>query len=187
MKKDDIVLTLWATYSLGFASLTATLEGRETVVEKFFLGLLFGQIILAIYLLIVLCFNASLRCLKFRIKLPPPKRFLVKITPIYEVNVYDEIDDYFDIIKYELAWVDFNSFDYKFYILPFCTLFKRYKYYEAGSYGFEQKLEESADIGLLYEEKFAEKNKKQMEVETAKQKELDKINKLNKVFKENYE
>jgi hypothetical protein len=187
MKKDDIICTLWIAYSLGFASLTTTLEGREPVVEKLFLGLLFGQIILAVYLLIVMCFNATLRCLKFRIKLPPPQRFLVKITPIYEVNVYEEVDNYFEISKYELAWVDFNSFDYRFFLLPFCTLFKRYKYYEVGSYSFERELKEDTSIELLFEEKFAEKSKKQREEETAKQKELNKINKLNKVFKENYE
>ncbi len=185
--KDNVVTILWGACTLIFGVLTSQLDGSESTVEKFSLGLLFAQIILGIYLLLVLGFNCLIGNIKFRFKLPPPKRFLTKVTPIYKVSVYEEVENYFNISKYELAWIDFCSGNYRFWLLPFCGLFQIYKYQPIGFYAFEQKLEEGIDIGAMYEVKFAEENKKQIEERTAEQKELDKIDKLNKTFLENYE
>jgi len=185
--KNNIITALWVTYSLSFGYLMTTLEGEAPFKEKFGLGLLGAQIILGIYLILVLGFNCAIRESKIKFKLPPPKRFLTKITPIYKVSVYEEVENYFNISKYELAWIDFCSENYRFWLLPFCGLFQRYKYQAVGFYAFEQKLEEGMNIEDSYETKSAEENKKQIEEKTAEQKELDKINKLNKIFLENYE
>lgn len=185
--KKNIILVLWIIYSLGFGLLITTLEGKESFIEKLFLGLLVSQIVLAFYALLVMIINCSIKELSLRFKISPPKRFKTKVTPIYEVTTYEETSSYFSIGKYELAWIDFDSNNSRFYLLPFVTLFQRYRYKAVDFFDFEQKLEENTDIENLFEEKFAEKNKKQIEKETAEKREKDKIDSLNKVFKENYE
>lgn len=185
--KDSIGAILWGIYSIGFGLLITTLEGKEPFMEKFGIGFLVAQIVLGFYMLIIMIINGCILSTKLRFKLSPPKRFKTKVTPIYKVTTYEETNSYFSIGKYELAWIDFNSSNSRFYLLPFVTLFQRYRYQAVEFLEFEQKLEESTDIESSFEAKFAEKNKKQIEGKTAKQRELDKINNLNKVFKQNYE
>lgn len=182
--KDNIIACLWIVYTIGFGVLGITLDPKADAIEMFFLSCLFSQIILAGYLLFILIFNSLLSNFKFRIKLSPPKRFKNKVTPIYKLNDYG---GYLSISKYQLEWVDFSTGSYRFILLPFITLFQRYKYVPVDCYEFEMDLDGVTDIGLLWESKFAKKHSKEIELKTAAQKELEKVNKLNKIFLENYE
>lgn len=72
--------------------------------------------------------------------------------------------------------------------MPFITLFQRYRYVPVDFfYEFEMDLDKIENIGLLWEGEYAKKYSKEIELKTAAQKELEKVNKLNKVFLENYE
>lgn len=181
--KDRIILFLWVFYTIGFGVLGITLDPKADAIEMFFLSCLFSQIILAGYVFLVLVFNSLLSNFKFRVKLSPPKRFKNKVTPIYELNVYEEVRNWFSISKYQLEWTDFGATSYRFWLLPFITLFQRYKYVPVDCYEFEMDLDGVTNIGLLWEGKYS----KELEVKSAAQKELEKVNKLNKVFLENYE
>jgi len=159
-----------------------TLEGKEPFVEKLFIGLLVSQVALGLYILLVLIINCCISGISFRFKLSPPKRFKTKVTPIYKGIAYEEYGC-FTICKYELTWMDFDGNSYRSYLLPFASIFQRYKYKNVGSFEFDYDLDGITDLEALFEGKLVEKNK----IKTEKQRQLDRIDNLNKVFKENYE
>jgi len=132
-------------------------------------------------------FNGALSYIDARFKIPAPKRFKTKITPIYEINIYEDYKDFFTVSKHELKWVDFDGYTYLFWFIPFVSLFQHYKYVEVATYEFDTKLEEDTDIGALWEEKFAEKDLKQQIKETEEERLIARVNTLNKTFKDNYE
>lgn len=186
--KDNIILGLWAIYSISLATLSVVYAGQEDKLEAFGLGCLFAQILLGVYVLLVMLINTGVRKIKHRFKIPAPKRFKNKVTPIYKLNSYEEAKNWFSISKYQLEWTDFDATSYRFWLLPFITLFQRYKYVPVDFfYEFEMDLDGVTNIGLLWEGEFARRNSKEIEVKSAAQKELEKINNLNKVFLENYE
>lgn len=185
--KDSLILVLWIIYTIGFGVLGITLDPKADAIEMFGLSCLFAQIVLAGYLFFISVFNVIISNFKFRIKLSPPKRFKNKVTPIYELVPWEETKNCFSISKYQLERTDFDSGCYRFWLLPFITLFQRYKYVPVDCYEFEMDLDAVTNIGLLWESVFAKRYSKESELKTAAQKELEKVNKLNKVFLENYE
>jgi hypothetical protein len=116
-----------------------------------------------------------------------PKRFKDKVTPIYEMVTYYELESYFKVKKYELKWREFNLETSLFYIVPFSALFLNYKYEEVGEYEFEYEISGITDIALLYEDKYNEIHAKELKIKTEKDIKINRINKLNKIFLENYE
>ncbi|HSE99739.1 MAG TPA: hypothetical protein VLA48_02495 [Nitrososphaeraceae archaeon] len=186
--KDNIILCLWIVYTIGFGVFGVYIDQKADAVEVLGLSCIFAQILLGIYLLLVLGFNSLLsRFIKFRIKLSPPKRFKNKVTPIYKLVPWEETKNCFSISKYQLEWTNFGATSYRFWLLPFITLFQHYKYVPVDCYEFEMDLDGVTNIGLLWEGKYAKKYSKELELKSAAQKELEKVNKLNKVFLENYE
>lgn len=185
--RDNIIICLWITYTIGMGVLGITLDQKADAIEMFGLSCLYAQVILGIYFTLVAVFNGILSNLKFRIKLSPPKIFKNKVTPIYKLTAYEEAKNWFSISKYQLEWTDFDATSYRFWLLPFITLFQRYKYVPVDCYEFEMDLYGVTDIGLLWEIEDTKKQRKEDELKTAAQKELEKVNKLNKVFLENYE
>lgn len=89
--KDNIIISLWIIYTVGFGLLGVTLDQNADNIEIFGLCCLFAQLILAVYLLLVGGFNTLLGKFKFRTKISPPKRFKNKVTPIYELITYEKL------------------------------------------------------------------------------------------------
>jgi len=182
--KDNIILCLWIAYTIGFGLFGVYIDQKADAVEMFGLSCLFGQILLGIYLLLILLLNTMVGKINYRFKIPPPKRFKNKVTPIYKLNVYEGTKNCFSISKYQLEWVDIDFLNYRFSLIPFSALFQRYKYVPVDFfYEFEMDLDGVTDIGLLWESEYS----KELELKSAAQKEKDRVNKLNKVFLENYE
>lgn len=122
------------------------------------------------------------------IKLPKRSRFLTKVDPIYElVDTWDG----WAIRKWSLEYSD-NSFAIALFslFLVYPVNFYRYTYVEKGLIYLPAKIKvEDIDKSLkeIYEEQWMVENADRL-AEEAKQKEKeDKIDKLNKIFIENYE
>jgi hypothetical protein len=185
--KDKHISTIWLIYTVVMALIGSQLEGREPVAEKAFLLALFAQILLGVWILLSVAINFLIIYFNIRFKIPAPKRFKDKITPIYELVTYHEAVDYFTIKKYVLKWEEFNYETNLFYIVPFVSLLLKYKYVEIGEYEFEHNISDVTDIALLYEDKYNEIHAKELESKTEKDIKANRINKLNKTFLENYE
>lgn len=184
--KNNIILILWIAYTISLGILGVFLDEKADAIEMFGLSCIFAQLILSGYLLLVGGFNDLIGKFKFRVKLSPPKRFKNKVSPIYKLTVWEGTKNCFSIGKYELQWVDFYE-SYRFWLLPFTALFQRYKYVAIDYYEFEIDLDGVTNIGLLWESEFARRHKKEIDLKSAEQKELEKVNNLNKIFLENYE
>lgn len=133
------------------------------------------QICFLLYRILTYCFN-SLLLACFRGKKFKINRLKGRVTPIYEIEDWEE---YFKIKKYS---VYYTSLDLKWSI-PFSVLFEEQEYLLEGTHEFltaKENLEEAWER--------AEGNRKgKLALEIAeKDKKQQKLDKLNKVFNENY-
>jgi len=178
---------IWLTYTAIMALLGTQLEGTESIAEKIFFSILAAQIILGAWILISMIINNLLLYSNLRFKITAPKRFKDKVTPIYEMVTYYECDSYFKVKKYELKWKEFDFETSLFFIVPFSALFLNYKYIEVGEYEFEFEISGITDIAALYEDTYNEIHAKELKIKTKDDIKTNRINKLNKIFLENYE
>lgn len=161
--------------------------------------LLFNAFIkLITYLLLMMIFNKEYL---FTIKLPIPKRFKTKIDPIYKYG-YSEVNDWYvkGIYKYELKYKTISNILISNLILPiipiniekFGYVENEYSLKEHDEYGTLRNkhfnIEDSNfDIKSEYENAYSlYKQKQQLEMSKYNLEESN-INKINKIFNENYE
>ncbi len=183
MKKLQVI---WLLYTLTLGYLTTYLEGEESFPKKFFLGVLGATLILGIYVVFNLILNGCVQYLNVRFKFPPPKKFKNKITPIYKIVSF--VGDYNTVYKYELKWEDIDMGDIELYLIPFSSLFQKYRYIQCNfRYDFEERLENIQNIEELYETALEVKKIKDKKENDVYAREINKLNELNKTFLENYE
>lgn len=122
------------------------------------------------------------------IRLPKRSRFLTKVDPVYElVGTWDG----WVIRKWSLEYSD-NSFAIAFFslFLVYPVNFYRYTYVEKGIIYLPKNLK-VADIDRslkeIYEEQWMVENADRLAEEAKQKAKEDKIDKLNKIFIENYE
>jgi hypothetical protein len=169
------------------ALIGSQLEGEEPLIEKIFISAIIAQFLLVIWILLSFAINFLTLNSNIRFKIPAPKRFKDKVTPIYELVTYHEFVYYFTIKKYVLKWEEFNYETDLFCIVPFVSLLLKYKYIEVGEYEFENKISSITDIAVLYEDRYNEIYEKNLKIRTDEDIKIDMISKLNKTFLENYE
>jgi hypothetical protein len=122
------------------------------------------------------------------IKLPKRKRFLNKVDPIYEL---DESDfGGFAVRKWELGYDDTFGLQMLMIYIPYPIKLLRYKYIQTGHIwlGEKTKLSEiTEDLGDMFERIWAVENAKEIEEKRIKKEHQDNIDRINKVFNENFE
>ena len=122
------------------------------------------------------------------IKLPKRKRFLNKVDPIYEL---DESDfGGFAVRKWELGYDDTFGLQMLMIYIPYPIKLLRYKYIQTGHIwlGEKTKLSEiTEDLGDMFERMWAVENAKEIEEKRIKKEHQDNIDRINKVFNENFE
>jgi hypothetical protein len=122
------------------------------------------------------------------IKLPKRKRFLNKVDPIYEL---DESDfGGFAVRKWELGYDDTFGLQMLMIYIPYPIKLLRYKYIQVGHIwlGEKTKLSEiTEDLGDMFERIWAVENAKEIEEKRIKKEHQDNIDRINKVFNENFE
>jgi hypothetical protein len=122
------------------------------------------------------------------IKLPKRKRFLNKVDPIYEL---DESDfGGFTVRKWELGYDDTFGLQMLMVYIPYPIKLLRYKYIQVGHIwlGEKTKLSEiTEELGDMFERIWAVENAKEIEEKRIKKEHQDNIDRINKVFNENFE
>lgn len=183
MKKLSII---WLLYTITLGYLSTYAEGGESFLEKFFIGILAANVILAIYITFNLILNGCVQYLNVRFKFLPPKKFKNKVTPIYKITSFT--NDWNTIYKYQLEWEDIDMGDIELYLIPFSSLFQKYRYVQCSfRYEFEERLENIQNIEELYETALEVKKIKDKKENDVYAREINKLNELNKTFLENYE
>lgn len=145
-------------------------------VEKLGDNIIFGFVSILIFIFGAMFTNQFIS--KSYFKIPPPKRFKNKVNPIYKIK--KDSEGWYSVSKFELQWN--NEHDLA-NAIPFSKLFATFDYIFVGSYLFNIELEGITDIEKLWEEEDAI-NLAEKEL---KQRKTDKLEQLNKTFKENYE
>lgn len=175
---------LWYVWVILTISISSSLESvfklsTEKPLEASFLWALGLQFIFVVYRVLTFCFNSFLaKIVKKRFKI---NRLKGRVNPIY--NVYHEHGDkYFTITRYSVNYTPLKLQ----WSLPFSILFEEQEYIEGESYYFDYDLEDVTDISLLWEEQDASEKLKYNKKISAKTLKEQKIEKLNKVFNENY-
>ena len=123
-----------------------------------------------------------------KIKLPKRKRFLNKVDPIYELVESDF--GRFVVRKWELGYVDSFGLQMLMIYIPYPINLLRYKYIQTGHIWLGEKTELSEiteDLGDMFERIWAVENSKEIEEKRIKKEHQDNIDRINKVFKENFE
>ena len=123
-----------------------------------------------------------------KIKLPKRKRFLNKVDPIYELVESDF--GRFVVRKWELGYVDSFGLQMLMIYIPYPINLLRYKYIQTGHIWLGEKTELSEiteDLGDMFERIWAIENAKEIEEKRFKKEHQDNIDRINKVFKENFE
>ena len=124
-----------------------------------------------------------------KIKIPKPKKFLTKVSPIYEVKDDNWNEGYF-IHKYELTYRQKGGVQFLLILIPYPIEILFYEYEWCGSM-FLCKNDEietiDRDIKDIYEEKAEIQRLEYEKDKSIKDSKKNKINQLNKVFNENYE
>jgi hypothetical protein len=122
------------------------------------------------------------------IKLPKRKRFLNKVDPIYEL---DESDfGGFAVRKWELGYDDTFGLQMLMVYIPYPIKLLRYKYIQTGHIWLDEKTklsEITEDLGDMFERIWAVENAKEIEEKRIKKEHQDNIDRINKVFNENFE
>ena len=126
--------------------------------------------------------------MSINIKLPKRKRFLNKVDPIYELNE----SDFGGLVvrKWELGYDDTFGLQMLMVYIPYPIKLLRYKYVQTGHIwlGEKTKLSEiTEDLGDMFERIWAVENAKEIEEKRIKKEHQDNIDRINKVFNENFE
>lgn len=121
------------------------------------------------------------------IKLPKPKKYLTKVNPIYEL-----VEGYGDyhIRKWELDYKELVGVQFLLIFIPYPIdlLFYRYDIkYTLYLCEIEDLKDVTRPLEEIFEEKYKVINAEELEKERIKTERRNKIDKLNKVFTENYE
>lgn len=144
-------------------------------------------LLLFAYTLVVPLFNYSLRCaFSWRGKLPKPKKYQSKKSPIYNLVKYN-FENYYQIQKWVLRYRNTDE-EWFAYFIPFMSLFEIYKYDLEGSLG-DFKIGDIHSLKSLeveYEAISAVDKKQWDEAQILKQRRLTKIEDLNTEFNNNY-
>lgn len=122
------------------------------------------------------------------IKLPKRKRYKTKVTPIYQLEESDLSGGYY-IRKWELDYEDEFGLQMLMVFIPYPIKLLRYKYI-TNKYVYlgEIKIEEiTEDLGDMFERLWAIENAKEIEEERIRKEYKDNLDRINKVFNENYE
>ena len=122
------------------------------------------------------------------IKLPKRKRFLTKVDPIYQL----EENDFggYVIRKWELGYEDSFGLQMLMIFIPYPIKLLRYKYIETKHIWLGEKTnisEITEDLGELFERKWAIENAKDIEERRIRKEYQDNLDRINKVFNENFE
>lgn len=103
--------------------------------DNIIINTVIGIMMFAIYIVISFAVNIYLIRLG-GIKLPIPKKYKDKKSPIYQLT-HTGCDDYYSIVKWELGYGDMNE-NYLLLVLG-SGLFRRYGYNYAGTKGYYHK------------------------------------------------
>ena len=121
------------------------------------------------------------------IKLPTPKRFKGKLTPIYKVTTDHCFGKKYAIEKWEIMytgeiWVNIINF-----ILPYPVIFKIQRYKHVGTFPCVSLLEDiTEDISIMYERLYEDHMLIYNTSLNSEKSKKDKLNQINKTFNENY-
>jgi hypothetical protein len=122
------------------------------------------------------------------IKLPKRKRFLSKVDPIYQLEDGD-FGGYI-IRKWELGYEDSFGLQMLMVFIPYPIKLLRYKYIQTKYVWLGEKTnisEITEDLGELFERKWAIENAKEIEERRILKEYQDNLDRINKVFNENFE
>lgn len=122
------------------------------------------------------------------IKLPKRKRFKTKATPIYQLEKSDLSGSYF-IRKWELDYAGEFGLQMLMIFIPYPINLFRYKYVMTGYVDLDginiNNIAE--DIGDMFERLWAIENAAEIELERKRKEYQDNLDRINKVFNENFE
>ena len=128
--------------------------------------------------------------IKITIRLPKPKKYLVKVDPIYELTEWDAYDSDLKIVKWSLSYDSKYFIQFLLLFIPYPVELLFWRYREERSYFLCKKENVGEVVGTL-EENFNRihdacfiEHEKEMSIYMAKE---NKIDELNKEFKANYE
>ena len=126
--------------------------------------------------------------MSINIKLPKRKRFLNKVDPIYELNE----SDFGGLVvrKWELGYDDTFGLQMLMIYIPYPIKLLRYKYIQSSYIWLDEKTklsEITEDLGDMFERIWAIENAKEIEEKRFKKEHQDNIDRINKVFNENFE
>jgi hypothetical protein len=122
------------------------------------------------------------------IKLPKRKRYKTKVTPIYQLEESDLSGGYY-IRKWELGYDDEFGLQMLMVFIPYPIKLLRYKYL-TNEYVYlgKIKIEEiTEDLGDMFERLWAIENVKEIEEKRILKEYQDNLDRINKVFNENFE
>jgi hypothetical protein len=156
--------------------------------------LLIGGVLLLVTWMILGVFHMILHAIGLwdkiviNIKLPKRKRFLNKVDPIYQL----EENDFggYVIRKWELGYEDSFGLQMLMIFIPYPIKLLRYKYTETKHIWLGEKTnisEITEDLGELFERKWAIENAKEIEEKRILKEYQDNLDRINKVFNENFE
>lgn len=127
--------------------------------------------------------------LVIEIKLPKRKRYKTKVTPIYQLEKSDLSGGY-HIRKWELDYDDEFGLQMLMVFVPYPIKLLRYKYI-TNKYiylGDQTKVSEiTEDLGDMFERLWSIENAKEIEEKRIRKEYQDNLDRINKVFNENYE
>lgn len=179
-KRNSILWVVWFILAIGAGVWYVRFDTRYPDEDVFFFGVLGFTFLTIIYR----CLTYALNCLillflprkKFKIK-----RLKGRVTPIYKISSYDFYNDYV-ISKFAVEDTDLGLQ----WSLPFSVIFQEQEYICQGSYDFEGKIEDIKSLEELWESKHRPAMLKVVAEVSAKTLKKQKIDNLNKQFKENY-
>lgn len=124
---------------------------------------------------------------KIVIKKKKDKKYLTKVDPIYRIEKTQYTSDML-VFKYELGWDRKETVQILLLLIPLPIEVLYFEYQSKGSYyACEQKEVIEFFNGRTLEEFYEQKQQQEDIKNLSKQEKTDYINKLNKVFDENYE
>lgn len=124
------------------------------------------------------------------IKLPKRKRYKTKVTPIYQLEESDYTTGGYYIRKWELDYMDEFGLQMLMVFIPYPIKLLRYKYTTKNYIYLGDKtnvLEITEDLGDMFERLWAIEHAKEIEDNRIRKEYQDNLNRINKVFNENYE
>ena len=180
-KRESIVisvyLAIWLLPVIGSILFEVVNNTRGELPLMFMLGTPF---VILVYRVLVYLFNRFLLLL-FRRKIKI-NRLKGRVTPIYKIEEYEDIDNYSKITKFEVQYTPLNLA----WSVPFSVFFEEQEYVKVKTYEFAVKAEDVVDIQEMWEEEDRRNNLKKVAKISAKQIKQQKIEELNKTFNENY-